>query len=64
MRDLYCIEDDRNIASAVREYPKRSGFRVTVCVPPAEARQVLTEHVPSCLKTVRSVGCRMDDTMM
>ena len=31
MMDLYYIEDDPNIASAVKEYLEQKGFRVTIC---------------------------------
>lgn len=47
MVDLYYIEDDPNIACAVRAYLEQRGFRVTVCVTLAQARQMLVSCVPS-----------------
>lgn len=45
--DLYYIEDDLNIALAVKEYLEQRQFRITVCSSLAQAKQKLTEHVPS-----------------
>ncbi len=47
MVDLYYIEDDPNIASAVKEYLEQKNFKVTICVTLAQARQILREHVPT-----------------
>ncbi len=47
MKDLYYIEDDVNIASAVKEYLERKDFRVRICGTLADARHALTEHVPA-----------------
>lgn len=47
MVDLYYVEDDTNIAQAVKEYLEQKGFRVTPCATLMEARQALTTHVPS-----------------
>lgn len=47
MIDLYYIEDDPNIASAVKEYLEQKRFRVTVCGTFAQARQALKERVPA-----------------
>ncbi len=47
MADLYYIEDDPNIALAVKEYLEQKNFRVTICVTLAQARQALKEHVPT-----------------
>ena len=46
MMDLYYIEDDPNIASAVKEYLEQKGFRVTICATVAAARQALAKLVP------------------
>lgn len=40
MVDLYYIEDDPNIASIVKEYLERKGFKVTICITLAMAREV------------------------
>lgn len=47
MMDLYYIEDDSNIASAVKEYLEQKGFKVTICVTLEKARQSLEAHVPA-----------------
>ncbi len=47
MMDLYYIEDDSNIASAVKEYLEQRGFKVTICVTLEKARQSLEAHVPA-----------------
>lgn len=47
MVDLYYVEDDTNIAQAVKQYLEQKGFRVTPCATLMEARQALTTHVPS-----------------
>lgn len=47
MVDLYYVEDDTNIAQAVKEYLEQKGFRVTPCATLMQARQALTTHVPS-----------------
>lgn len=47
MIELYYIEDDPNIASAVKEYLEQKNFKVTICVTLAQARQILREHVPT-----------------
>lgn len=47
MVDLYYVEDDTNIAQAVKEYLEQKGLRVTPCATLMEARQALTTHVPS-----------------
>ena len=49
MTELYYIEDDRNIALAVKEYLEPKNFKVTICGTLAEARQRLSEHVPACV---------------
>ncbi len=45
--DLYYIEDDPNIASAVKEYLEGRGFQVTVCDTLERARQALNDGVPA-----------------
>ncbi len=47
MVDLYYIEDDPNIASIVKEYLERKGFKVTICVTLAMAREALNNYVPT-----------------
>lgn len=49
MTDLYYVEDDQNIALAVKEYLEQNGFRVTVCATLAEAKRALQEQVPACV---------------
>ncbi len=49
MTDLYYIEDDPNIALAVREYLEPRGFRVSACATLAEAKRRLYEKVPACV---------------
>ena len=39
MIELYYIEDDPDIAAAVKEYLEQKSFRVTVCATLAQARQ-------------------------
>ncbi len=47
MVDLYYIEDDPNIASAVKEYLEQKNFKVTICMTLAQAKQILNESVPT-----------------
>ena len=47
MVDLYYIEDDANIASIVKEYLEQKGFRVTIYITLAMARQALRDHIPT-----------------
>ena len=47
--DLYYIEDDLNIALAVKEYLKPKNFNVTVCATLAEAKQRIKARVPACI---------------
>lgn len=47
MIDLYYIEDDPDIACAVKEYLEQKDFRVTICATLAQARQALTLRVPA-----------------
>ena len=47
MIDLYCVEDDPDIALTVKEYLERKNFRVTVYGTLAEARAALIAHVPA-----------------
>ncbi len=49
MVDLYYIEDDLNIAFAVKEYLEQKNFKVTIFVTLAQAKQNLKEHVPTCV---------------
>ena len=43
------MEDDPDIASAVKEYLEQKGFRVTVGSTLAQARQMLEAQVPACV---------------
>lgn len=47
MLDLYYIEDDADIASAVKEYLERKDFRVAIYSTIERAEQALRAHVPS-----------------
>lgn len=47
MVEIYYIEDDPNIAFAVKEYLEQKNFKVTICVTLAQARKILKEHVPT-----------------
>ena len=47
MIDLYYIEDDPDIAYAVKEYLERKDFKVTICNTFAGARLALQARVPS-----------------
>ncbi|MDE6906044.1 MAG: response regulator transcription factor [Lachnospiraceae bacterium] len=47
MVEIYYIEDDPNIALAVKEYLEQKNFKVTICVTLAQARKILKEHVPT-----------------
>ena len=49
MTDLYYIEDDQNIALAVKEYLEPRNFKVTVCATLSEAKRRLEEKVPACI---------------
>ena len=47
MTHIYYIEDDPDIAAAVKEYLERKGFLVTLCATLAQARQALENHLPT-----------------
>ena len=47
MVDLYYIEDDLDIAHAVKEFMEQKGFRVTICATLATARLAMEEQVPT-----------------
>ena len=47
--DLYYIEDDSNIAFAVKEYLEQRNFKVTIFMTLEQAKQSLKEHVPTCV---------------
>lgn len=49
MFDLYYIEDDPDIASAVKEYLEQKSFKVTICETLAQAKQALKNHVPALI---------------
>lgn len=47
MTHIYYIEDDPDIAAAVKEYLERKGFLITLCATLAQARQALEDHLPT-----------------
>lgn len=47
MVDLYYIEDDPDVARAVKEYMEQKGFRVTICTTLAMARSAIEDRVPT-----------------
>lgn len=49
MIDLYYVEDDPDIAQAVKEYLEQRDFRVTICTTLSQAKQTLQSHVPMCI---------------
>ncbi|MDE6748935.1 MAG: response regulator transcription factor [Lachnospiraceae bacterium] len=49
MFDLYYIEDDPDIASAVKEYLEQKNFKVTIFETLAQAKQALKNHVPALI---------------
>lgn len=49
MFDLYYIEDDPDIASAVKEYLEQKGFKITIFETIAQAKRALKNHVPALI---------------
>ena len=49
MIEIYYVEDDPDIARAVKGYLENKGLRVTVCAALSEAEQALRTHVPTCV---------------
>ena len=49
MFDLYYVEDDPDIASAVKEYLEQKSFKVTIFETLAQAKQALKNHVPALI---------------
>lgn len=49
MIEIYYVEDDPDIARAVKVYLENKGLRVTVCAALSEAEQALRTHVPTCV---------------
>lgn len=47
MTEICYVEDDCDIAHAVKEYLTRRGFAVTVCATLAEAKRAIGVHVPA-----------------
>ncbi len=47
MVDLFYVEDDPNIASAVKEYLEQKDFKVNIYTTLAQARQALKNHMPA-----------------
>ncbi len=63
MVDLCYIEDDPNIACAVKEYLEQKDCRVTVCTTLAQAKQVLQAHVPSLVLLDRNMPDGRGDSL-
>lgn len=63
MVDLYYIEDDPNIACAVKEYLEQKDFRVTVCTTIAQARQALNTRVPTLILLDRNMPDGRGDSL-
>lgn len=57
MVDLYYIEDDPDIAGAVKEYLEQKDFKVTVCGTLERARQALRMRVPGIVFTLWALAC-------
>lgn len=49
MIDVYYMEDDKNIAQAVKEYLEQQDCRVTILETVADTRQALRNHVPAVI---------------
>ncbi len=49
MFDLYYVEDDPDIASAVKEYLEQKSFKVTIFETLAQSKQALKNHVPALI---------------
>lgn len=49
MIEIYYVEDDPNIAGAVKKYLEGKGLRVTLYASLAETKQALQAHVPACI---------------
>ena len=47
MIEVYYIEDDENIAQAVKDYLELQGYKVRILETIAVAKQILREHIPS-----------------
>lgn len=47
MLEVYYVEDDENIAQAVKDYLELQGYKVKILETIAVAKQVLREHIPS-----------------
>ncbi len=47
--DIYYIEDDENIAQAVKEYFEQQDCKVTIFQAIADARQALRNHIPTII---------------
>ena len=49
MIDIYYVEDDENIAQAVKEYLEQRECKVTILTTVADARQALKKHIPTII---------------
>lgn len=49
MIEIYYVEDDANIAQAVKEYFEQLNFRVLIFPSIADAKQALLNHIPSII---------------
>jgi len=45
--EVYYVEDDENIAQAVKEYLDRMNCKVIICGTMKEAKEILSAHLPS-----------------
>lgn len=46
MIEVYCIEDDQNVANIIKEYLEQKGYTVSVFSMIAEAKCALENHIP------------------
>lgn len=49
MIEIYYVEDDENIAQAVKEYLEQRECKVTILMTVADARQALRIHIPTII---------------
>ena len=47
MTEIYYIEDDENIAMAVKEYLNRKGYAVSIFGTLESGKEALEHHIPS-----------------
>ena len=49
MIEIYYVEDDENIAQAVKEYLEQRECKVTILMTVADARQATRIHIPTII---------------